>query len=74
MGVASAVLIVIITIFCKLDARDKLILYLSYDRLASKRMLTHVFSPHSSVPPLGAWMVAGCGADLFVNICLTLLG
>ncbi|KXJ92608.1 hypothetical protein Micbo1qcDRAFT_232348 [Microdochium bolleyi] len=25
-------------------------------------------------PPLGVFMVAGCGADLFVNICLTVLG
>lgn len=25
-------------------------------------------------PPVGVWMIAGCGADLFVNICLTLLG
>ncbi|KAI1076341.1 hypothetical protein F5B20DRAFT_556731 [Whalleya microplaca] len=26
------------------------------------------------VPPIGVWAVAGCGADLFVNICLTILG
>ena len=26
------------------------------------------------LPPVGVFMVAGCGADLFVNICLTLLG
>jgi len=26
------------------------------------------------VPPVGVFLVAGCGADLFVNICLTLLG
>ncbi|MCJ1310705.1 hypothetical protein MMC25_004371 [Agyrium rufum] len=26
------------------------------------------------VPPIGVYMIAGCGADLFVNICLTLLG
>ncbi|MCJ1353822.1 MAG: hypothetical protein MMC33_003809 [Icmadophila ericetorum] len=26
------------------------------------------------IPPLGVFMIAGCGADLFVNICLTLLG
>ncbi|MCJ1246818.1 hypothetical protein MMC30_004027 [Trapelia coarctata] len=25
-------------------------------------------------PPLGVFMIAGCGADLLVNICLTLLG
>ena len=27
-----------------------------------------------SVPPLGVYIIAGCGADLFVNICLTILG
>jgi len=26
------------------------------------------------IPPVGVAMVAGCGADLIVNICLTLLG
>ena len=26
------------------------------------------------LPPVGVYMVAGCGADLLVNICLTLLG
>jgi len=26
------------------------------------------------VPPVGVFIVAGCGADLLVNICLTLLG
>ncbi|KAI9898425.1 hypothetical protein N3K66_006785 [Trichothecium roseum] len=26
------------------------------------------------VPPVGVAMVAGCGMDLFINICLTLLG
>ncbi|KAI1087013.1 hypothetical protein F5B19DRAFT_477012 [Rostrohypoxylon terebratum] len=25
-------------------------------------------------PPIGVWAVAGCGADLFINICLTILG
>ncbi|KAK7954211.1 hypothetical protein PG984_004010 [Apiospora sp. TS-2023a] len=25
-------------------------------------------------PPAGVFMVSGCGADLFVNICLTILG
>lgn len=29
---------------------------------------------HLLVPPVGVAMVAGCGADLCVNICLTLLG
>ncbi|KAG9234679.1 hypothetical protein BJ875DRAFT_375873 [Amylocarpus encephaloides] len=26
------------------------------------------------VPPIGVYAVAGCGADLFINICLTILG
>ncbi|KAH8908416.1 hypothetical protein BR93DRAFT_966483 [Coniochaeta sp. PMI_546] len=26
------------------------------------------------LPPLGVYAVAGCGADLFINICLTILG
>ncbi|KAI9731877.1 MAG: hypothetical protein M1834_004328 [Cirrosporium novae-zelandiae] len=25
-------------------------------------------------PPVGVFMIAGCGMDLFINICLTLLG
>ncbi|EJP68677.1 hypothetical protein NHJ13051_003394 [Beauveria bassiana] len=41
MGVASALIIVVITIL---------------------------------FPPAGVWAVAGCGMDLFINICLTLLG
>jgi uncharacterized membrane protein YqaE (UPF0057 family) len=28
----------------------------------------------TTVPPLGVFLVAGCGADLFINILLTLLG
>ena len=27
-----------------------------------------------TVPPVGVYCVAGCGADLLINICLTLLG
>ncbi|KAK1835787.1 hypothetical protein QBC39DRAFT_339601 [Podospora conica] len=26
------------------------------------------------LPPLGVYAIAGCGMDLFVNICLTILG
>jgi len=25
-------------------------------------------------PPAGAWLVAGCGADFLLNLCLTILG
>ncbi|PVI00951.1 hypothetical protein DM02DRAFT_525957, partial [Periconia macrospinosa] len=27
-----------------------------------------------AVPPIGVFLVAGCGMDLFINIVLTLLG
>jgi uncharacterized membrane protein YqaE (UPF0057 family) len=26
------------------------------------------------LPPVGVFLIAGCGADLLVNICLTILG
>ncbi|KAG9240916.1 plasma membrane proteolipid 3 [Calycina marina] len=26
------------------------------------------------MPPVGVWMIAGCGPDFFINVCLTLLG
>lgn len=26
------------------------------------------------LPPVGVYLVAGCGADLLINICLTILG
>ncbi|KAJ9151555.1 hypothetical protein NKR19_g4819 [Coniochaeta hoffmannii] len=26
------------------------------------------------LPPLGVYAVAGCGIDMFINICLTILG
>ncbi|KAI5201025.1 hypothetical protein E4T38_06287 [Aureobasidium subglaciale] len=26
------------------------------------------------LPPVGVFMIAGCGADLLINICLTVLG
>ncbi|KAL3422916.1 plasma membrane proteolipid 3 [Phlyctema vagabunda] len=41
MGVASALILVLITIL---------------------------------LPPIGVYIVAGCGADLLINICLTILG
>ncbi len=28
----------------------------------------------SAVPPVGVFLIAGCGADLLINICLTCLG
>jgi len=41
MGIASAILLVLVTIL---------------------------------LPPVGVYAVAGCGADLLINICLTILG
>jgi uncharacterized membrane protein YqaE (UPF0057 family) len=26
------------------------------------------------VPPVGVYAISGCGADFFINICLTILG
>lgn len=26
------------------------------------------------LPPVGVFLIAGCGADILINICLTLLG
>ncbi|KAJ5137356.1 stress response RCI peptide [Penicillium atrosanguineum] len=31
-------------------------------------------SSPSSSPPLGVFLERGCGADLLINICLTILG
>ncbi|KAL8987585.1 MAG: hypothetical protein Q9169_008681, partial [Polycauliona sp. 2 TL-2023] len=31
-------------------------------------------SPHKPVPPLAVLLTAGCGADLLINIALTILG
>lgn len=39
--------------------------------------MCHVLVPTNSqpsVPPVGVYIVAGCGADLLINVCLTLLG
>lgn len=59
----SAVLLIIITLFCEYppaqprkDLKDELLL------------------TQNSVPPVGVVIVAGCGADVLINICLTLLG
>jgi uncharacterized membrane protein YqaE (UPF0057 family) len=37
----------------------------------------HPFTPkliQPPVPPVGVFLVAGCGMDLLINLCLTLLG
>jgi hypothetical protein len=60
MSFVSGLFLVIITILCK--------------RQSKKPLATISLTESSTVPPLGAYIVAGCGADLFVNICLTILG
>lgn len=65
MGAASAILLVLITIICKSG------------RLANcaSRPVGEIAETDSfPVPPLGVYAIAGCGMDLFVNICLTILG
>jgi uncharacterized membrane protein YqaE (UPF0057 family) len=39
-----------------------------------KPPLPSLSSNTTPVPPVGVFLVAGCGADLFINILLTLLG
>jgi len=40
-----------------------------------KKEIEPVFADKlSTVPPVGVFLVAGCGADLFINIALTVLG
>lgn len=55
-----AILIVLITILCEC----------CLDSLSDCGTLTR----NLLVPPVGVFMISGCGADLLVNICLTLLG
>jgi len=57
MGVASAIILVLITILCK-----------------PYHMKHHQLLTSKLVPPLGVWAIAGCGADLLINVCFTLLG
>lgn len=66
MSAVSSILLVLITFFCK---RAQMPITHAYplQRLANMAI-------RQSVPPLGVYIIAGCGADLFVNICLTLLG
>ncbi|KAI3577040.1 hypothetical protein IWW34DRAFT_851385 [Fusarium oxysporum f. sp. albedinis] len=60
MGAISVVFLILITIFCQSQTPP--------DRTMQSK--TNVVA----VPPIGVWAVAGCGMDLFINICLTLLG
>ena len=61
----SALLIVIITILRKFRASH---------HWSNKECGTVLTARVNAVPPVGVYMIAGCGADLLVNICLTLLG
>jgi uncharacterized membrane protein YqaE (UPF0057 family) len=45
------------------------ILYAAVRSFMVWRQLTH-----APVPPAGAFLVAGCGVDLIINICFTILG
>jgi uncharacterized membrane protein YqaE (UPF0057 family) len=36
--------------------------------------LSYIQIQNTTVPPLGVYDMAGCGVDLFINICLTTLG
>jgi len=60
---ASAVLLIIITLFCETTSRTM------PEKISKQALLTQI-----PVPPVGVLFVAGCGADVLVNICLTLLG
>ena len=53
-----ALLLVLITILC----------------MFAKRFQMYAKANLSTVPPVGVFMIAGCGADLLINVCLTLLG
>lgn len=61
----SALLIVIITILRK---------YCASHHGSSKECDMVLTARVHLVPPVGVFMIAGCGADLLVNICLTVLG
>lgn len=63
---ASAILVVIVTIF-----RKRALSTLPIPSLT----ISHADSvPMPAVPPVGVFLIAGCGADLLINICLTVLG
>lgn len=40
---------------------------------AACRASGSIANESTPVPPVGVYLVAGCGADLFINICLTVL-
>lgn len=64
MGVASAIILIIITLFCTFTGPQ----WFGEIHSLSTNIGLQI------VPPLGVFAVAGCGVDLFINICLTILG
>lgn len=60
----SAILLVILTIL------RKCLTHVLHMASRARVLTTHL----STVPPVGVYCVAGCGADLLINICLTILG
>lgn len=65
----NAILVVIVTIFSKRSPFPP--------RLCPQNPESESLSLTSSspvVPPVGVFLIAGCGADLLINICLTCLG
>ncbi|KAA6413403.1 MAG: Plasma membrane proteolipid 3 [Lasallia pustulata] len=80
-GTVSLVLIFIITIFRKppLPPLHHSPLHHSTTHLSPQppnpQPSNHLSAnPPSPSPPVGVFLIAGCGADLLVNICLTILG
>lgn len=63
MGAGSAILLVIVTILCEEPLPP---LSLRKPQSANRECLPG--------PPIGVYAIAGCGADLLINICLTILG
>ena len=45
-------------------------------RQQTANMISHILLVLITIflPPLGVFMIAGCGADFLINLCLTLLG
>jgi uncharacterized membrane protein YqaE (UPF0057 family) len=48
----------------------------SQPRQQTANMISHILLILITIflPPVGVFMIAGCGADLLINICLTCLG
>lgn len=56
----SAILLIIITVFRKTNSH--------------RQLISMGLTRFATVPPVGVYLISGCGADLLINICLTLLG